>query len=110
MLGDLISRRGRLFVVSGPSGVGKDSVLAALFGSESCPAHLSRCTTATTRDPRPDEVPGRDYLFLSREEFEARIPQGFFLEHAPYNKNLYGTPAEFVETERGRGNDVVLKI
>src|SRR5207248_6555439 len=110
MISDLISKRGRLLVVSGPSGVGKDSVLAALFHSESCPSHLSRCVTATTRAPRQDEVPGRDYHFLTRSEFEEQIPRGFFLEHAVYNKSYYGTPAADVEAERERGNDVLLKI
>lgn len=71
---------------------------------------LIRCITATTRDPRNGEKDGVDYFFLSEESFRDRIQRGFFLEHAEYNGRLYGTPADFVEQERDRGNDVILKI
>jgi guanylate kinase len=106
----LVPKRGRLFVVSGPSGVGKDVVLSALFASVDCPPNLLRCITATTRPPRPTEIPGRDYFFFSREEFERRIESEFFLEHATYNGNYYGTPHDYPEQVRDEGNDVVLKI
>jgi guanylate kinase len=102
--------RGRLFVVSGPSGVGKDAVLAPLFALDACPPRLRRCITATTRAPRPGEIDGRDYFFLPRAEFERRIAAGEFLEHAEYAGNLYGTPLPWVEAERAGGNDVLLKI
>jgi len=102
--------RGSLIVLSGPSGVGKDAVLAPLFSSESCPPRLRRCITATTRAPRPGEIEGLDYFFLRREEFEARIGEGFFLEHASYAGRYYGTPKWWVEAEVAGGNDVLLKI
>lgn len=109
-LTELLPKRGRLFVVSGPSGVGKDAVLSALFASVDCPPNLLRCITATTRPPRPTEIPGRDYFFFDRQEFETRIESEFFLEHALYNGNYYGTPHDYPEQERDKGNDVVLKI
>jgi guanylate kinase len=102
--------RGSLFVLSGPSGVGKDAVLAPLFAAGTCPPRLRRCVTATTRAPRPGEIEGVDYFFLAREEFERRVAEGFFLEHAGYAGRLYGTPRWWVDTERDRGNDVLLKI
>lgn len=109
-LSSLVPKRGRLFVVSGPSGVGKDVVLSALFASAERPSNLLRCITATTREPRPTEIPGRDYFFFSRDEFEQRIRSKFFLEHAIYNGNYYGTPHDYAEKVRVQGNDVVLKI
>jgi len=102
--------RGSLIVLSGPSGVGKDAVLAPLFSAETCPPRLRRCITATTRAPRPGEIDGVDYFFLSREEFQRRVGEGFFLEHASYAGRSYGTPRWWVEAEVTGGNDVLLKI
>ncbi len=102
--------RGSLIVVSGPSGVGKDAVLAPLFSAETCPPRLRRCITATTRAPRPGEIDGVDYFFLAREEFQQRIGEGYFLEHASYAGRFYGTPRWWVEAEVAGGNDVLLKI
>lgn len=110
LLPDLVPSRGRLFVLSGPSGVGKDAVLAPLFAAETCPPRLRRCITATTRPPRPGEIEGVDYFFLSREEFERRVGAGHFLEHAEYAGRRYGTPRPWVDAERDGGNDVLLKI
>jgi len=106
----LVPKRGRLFVVSGPSGVGKDSVLSALFASGDCPPNLLRCITATTRAPRATEIPGHDYFFFTRAEFEQKVESEFFLEHASYNGNYYGTPHDYPEQQRELGMDVVLKI
>ena len=103
-------KRASLFVLSGPSGVGKDAVLAPLFSVEACPPRLRRCITATTREPRPGEVEGLDYFFLNHEEFERRMAEGFFLEHASYAGRYYGTPKWWVEAELQGGNDVLLKI
>ncbi len=100
-------RVGGLFVVSGPSGVGKDSLLAALFTQ--LPG-VVRSISATTRLPRPGEVNGRDYLFLSRAEFESAIAACRFLEHVQYGESLYGTPLDGVIAQRAQGLDVVLKI
>lgn len=102
--------RGNIVVLSGPSGVGKDAVLAPLFAAGVCPPRLRRCITATTREPRPGEIEGVDYFFLAREEFERRIAEGFFLEHARYAERYYGTPRWWVDAERDGGNDVLLKI
>lgn len=106
----LLDPRGRLYVVSGPSGVGKDAVLAALLATDSCLDGVVRCVTATTRPARPTEVDGLDYHFLDRAEFERRIGAGGFLEHALYSGHYYGTPAAGVESDRARGRDVILKI
>lgn len=102
--------RGNLIVLSGPSGVGKDAILAPLFSAAVRPPWLRRCITATTRPPRPGEIAGQDYFFLSREEFERRVREGFFLEYARYADRYYGTPLGWVEAERAAGNDVLLKI
>jgi len=102
--------RGRLIVLSGPSGVGKDAVLAPLFDAAAAPPRLVRCITATTRPPREGEVEGRDYLFMTEEEFEYRVDGGFFLEYARYSGRSYGTPRDWVEAQRAAGNDVLLKI
>ncbi|MCC6728103.1 MAG: guanylate kinase [Chthonomonadales bacterium] len=106
----LTAGRGRLFVVSGPSGVGKDAVLGALLASEARPTGIVRCVTATTRAPREGEVEGRDYQFLARDEFERRVQGGWFLEHAVFGANRYGTPRGAVDASLAAGVDVILKI
>ncbi len=103
-------RRGRLFVVSGPSGVGKGTVIREAMTQSMGVTPLVKCVTATTRHPRPGEMDGVHYHFFNREEFERRIEQGYFLEYAAYNQNLYGTPTENVERERNHGKDVLLEI
>jgi guanylate kinase len=97
-------------VVSGPSGVGKGTVISTLLRSDLCPPQLVKCTTATTRDPRPGEVDGLNYFFMTPEEFRARIEEGFFLEHATYNGNYYGTPRMAAQRQQESGNDVILEI
>ena len=99
--------RGRLFVVSGPSGVGKDTALDQFFLRVS---GVVRSVSATTRPPRPGEREGVDYFFLSTPEFEKRIETQGFLEWALYGHNHYGTPRDRVEAWLNEGNDVVLKI
>jgi guanylate kinase len=106
----LLPHKGRLFVLSGPSGVGKDSVLHALLQEPRRPDKLVRCVTATTRERRTNECEGVDYFFLQETEFKERIRGGFFLEHADYNGKRYGTPADFVEQQQTKGNNVILKI
>jgi guanylate kinase len=108
--GNVPAACGKLIVFSGPSGVGKDAVLTPLFDPKICPPRLRRCITATTRSPRPGEIEGVDYFFLSPEEFERRIAEGFFLEHACFSGRHYGTPRWWVEAELQQGNDVLLKI
>ena len=100
-------KRGLLIVISGPSGVGKDTLIKSLLEHD---PNLRYSVSCTTRSPRPNEVDGVDYSFVTREQFQQLIEKRAFLEHATYNGNLYGTLAERVEKERGGGHDVVLKI
>ena len=100
-------KKGLLIVISGPSGVGKDTLIKRLLEQD---PNLRYSVSCTTRAPRPGEVDGVDYSFVSRERFQELIDEGAFLEHAVYNGNLYGTLIERVERERQAGHDVVLKI
>jgi len=100
-------KRGLLIVISGPSGVGKDTLIKRLLELD---RNLRYSVSCTTRPPRPNEVDGVDYTFRTREQFQALIDQGAFLEHATYNGNLYGTLADRVERARADGHDIVLKI
>ncbi len=100
--------KGKLYVLSGPSGVGKDTILAALGEID---RGFATCVTATTRAMRPGEVEGSPYTFLTRTEFEHRIASGDFLEYAEVNGgNLYGTPKSWVDKTRAAGTDAILKI
>lgn len=101
------SARGRLLVISGPSGVGKGTVLAELLENNDCYAYS---VSATTRAPRPGETDGVNYFFKTREEFEAMIAEGELLEYASYNGNYYGTPKRFVEALLDAGKNVILEI
>ncbi|HET9121270.1 MAG TPA: guanylate kinase [Solirubrobacterales bacterium] len=98
---------GKVFVITGPSGVGKGTLIELL--RERLP-ELELSTSATTREPRPEEVHGRDYHFLSPEEFRRRLEAGDFLEHASYSGNYYGTLRSEVEERVGRCHSVVLEI
>ena len=98
---------GRLFVVSGPSGVGKGTVIARALGR--VPA-LELATSATTRPRRPDEADGREYHFLTGADFQRRVEGGEFLEHVSYAGNRYGTLRSEVERRLRAGRDVVLEI
>jgi guanylate kinase len=79
---------GRMLVLSGPSGAGKSTICKKLLQDP----RVEFSVSATTRKPRPGEVDGRDYRFLSREEFRRLVSEGAFLEHAEVYGNLYGTP------------------
>ncbi len=102
-----VKRTGLLLVISGPSGSGKGTVLSKLFERRN---GLFYSVSATTRLPRPGEVNGREYYFLTRQEFENKIKDGGMLEHANYCGNYYGTPRFAVEQQCGNGLDVVLEI
>ena len=102
-----MNKKGQLIVVSGPSGVGKGTVLKEYLNSRD---GIAYSVSATTRQPRPGEVNGIHYYFLSREEFERTAAEGGMLEYASYNGNYYGTPKAPVEQQRNQGNDVVLEI
>lgn len=102
-----LNRRGKLFVLSGPSAVGKGTVLDALLKEVD---DLRYSVSATTRKPRPGERNGIDYFFLSEDEFQARLEAGEFLEWAIVHGNYYGTPKEYVFKTLEDGEDVILEI
>jgi guanylate kinase len=97
----------KVFVITGPSGVGKGTLIEQVL--ERVP-ELELSISATTRGPRPGEVDGREYYFLSPEEFRRRIEAADFLEHASYSGNYYGTLREEVERRLAEGRSVVLEI
>ena len=101
-------RKGVLFVVSGPSGVGKGTVNKRLF--EEFGNAVAFSVSATTRGPREGEVDGREYFFISRQEFESRVANNEFLEHAEYTDNCYGTPRAYVLDLLQKGVSVILEI
>jgi guanylate kinase len=101
------SRRGRLFVIAAPSGAGKTSLVRALMERE--PA-LSFSISYTTRARRSAEVHGRDYFFVTREEFLAMADRGEFLEHARVFDNHYGTSRRQIEESLAAGQDLILEI
>lgn len=97
---------GRIFVLSGPSGVGKDTIKNCLRDSG---FRIGFCVTATTRPPRPGEVHGRDYLFMPDAEFRAKLASGQFIEHAVvHGKHLYGIPIEGLRAGMRSGDDVLV--
>jgi len=97
----------KVFVITGPSGVGKGTLIRAL--RERCPS-LELSISATTRKPREGEVDGVDYYFLSPDEFERRKAERDFLEFAPYSGNHYGTLRSEVDRRLDAGHSVVLEI
>ena len=103
-----LDERGLLIVISGPSGVGKGTVRNALFQREG--HNLVYSISMTTRAPRNGETNGKEYYFVSREEFEERIKNNQFLEYAEFVGNYYGTPLDKVEDNLNEGNEVVLEI
>ena len=100
-------RKGKTFIICGPSGVGKGTVVARLLAEA---PNLYFSVSATTRDPRPGEVDGRHYHFLSREQFQKWIDEDAFLEHAEFVGNCYGTPKLYVDEAMEQGRDVLLDI
>lgn len=103
-----LNDRGLLVVISGPSGVGKGTVRKALF---EMPKHnLTYSISMTTRKKREGEVDGKDYYFVSKEEFEKKIEENKFLEYAEFVGNYYGTPLDKVNEQLDLGNEVVLEI
>ena len=100
-------RRGRLFVLSGPSGVGKSTVLARLRRDV---PQLWYSVSATTRVPRPGEAHGVNYFFVSTDEFSRLVADEQMLEHAFFAGNHYGTPRGPVEEHLAEGHDVLLEI
>jgi guanylate kinase len=106
-LNDKAGKKGILVVVSGFSGSGKGALMKMLVEKYDSYA-LS--VSMTTRPPRPGEMDGREYYFVSRERFEETIADGGLIEYAVYADNYYGTPTAYVEREQNTGKDVVLEI
>jgi guanylate kinase len=99
--------RGSFIVVSAPSGTGKSSICQRLL--QACP-EIEFSVSCTTRLPRPDEVNGKDYFFISREEFQKRIEQDEFAEWAENYGNLYGTSLATMKRKLASGGDILLDI
>lgn len=100
-------KKGLLLVVSGPSGCGKGTILKELLADTD---RVFLSTSATTRSPRPGEVDGTHYYFLSQEQFKTEIKQDGMLEYANYCGNYYGTPKQPVFDRLENGEDVILEI
>ena len=100
-------KRGKTFIICGPSGVGKGTVVVRLLASDPT---LYFSVSATTRAPRPGEVDGMHYHFLTMEQFEKWIEEDQFLEHAQFVGNRYGTPQLYVDKAMDQGRDVLLDI
>ena len=99
--------RGKLIVVSGPSGAGKSTVISRVMQRRH---DLCFSVSATTRDPRPGEVNGVDYFFVTWDEFDRMIGEDELLEHAEYVGNCYGTPRAYVAAKQREGMNVLLDI
>ncbi len=99
--------KGNLIIVSGPSGVGKGTVLSKIYERDK---KVRLSVSATTRSPREGEVDGVHYHFISKEQFEDNIKNGKMLEYASYVENYYGTLQDTVEAMREAGIDVILEI
>jgi guanylate kinase len=100
--------KGLLIVVSGPSGVGKGTVIKELFKDETL--NLAYSISMTTRLPRDGETNGIDYFFVTKEEFIDKVNKGLLLEHAEFVDNYYGTPKEYVDSLLNEGKNVILEI
>jgi len=98
---------GKLVVITGPSGVGKGTLVNLLLQRHS---QLKVSTSATTREPRPGETDGVEYYFLNKKDFETAILNGELLEWAEYSGNYYGTPKAQVVEQIAQGNYIILEI
>ncbi len=103
----MANKEGMLILFSGPSGVGKDTVLDVVLNKDK---KLQKSVSLTTRNIRNNEIDGKDYYFISFPEFEDMIAKGEVLEHAQYGSNLYGTPKAPVDKWLSEGKTVILKI
>lgn len=101
-----MNKKGLLFVISGPAGTGKGTVVQHLLET----GEFFYSVSATTRAPRPGELHGKNYYFISKEEFEQKIAAGEMLEYAEYVGNYYGTPKSAVEEALNAGKNVILEI
>ncbi|MBQ8132071.1 MAG: guanylate kinase [Bacilli bacterium] len=101
-------KTGQVIVISAPSGAGKDTVVKELMKNNPNSRWVS--VSATSRAPREGEQEGVDYYYLSKEEFEQKIEEGFFLEYTNYAGNYYGTPKKYIQEKVAQGTDVILII
>ncbi len=101
------AKRGKLYVISGPSGVGKGTLVSKLLDMRD---DVVLSISATTRSPRPGEVDGKNYFFLTKDEFKNLIDADGLIEWAEYAGNFYGTPLDFVEEQLSAGTNVILEI
>ena len=102
-----LNRRGTMVVLSSPSGAGKTTLTKQILNTS---RNILMSVSATTRQPRPGEVDGEDYIFLSKSKFSEMIDNDEFLEYAKVFDNFYGTPRAPVETALARGFDIVFDI
>ncbi len=102
-----MNQRGKLIILSGPSGVGKSTVV---FKALETRADLCFSTSVTTRKPRPGEIDGREYFFIDQLRFDEMVHNNELLEYATYVSNSYGTPRAYVEKQLEEGMNVVLDI
>ena len=102
-----MQKKGILTIISGFSGSGKGTIVGKLMERYD---NYALSISATTRTPRPGEVDGREYFFLSKEEFEKMIAKDELIEYAKYVENYYGTPKAYVEQTLAEGKDVILEI
>lgn len=101
------NKKGRIFVISGPSGVGKGTLLKMLLEKH---PEISLSVSATTRNPRPGEVNGINYFFMTKEKFQELIDKSELLEWAEFAGNYYGTPVQPVQESLSSGKNIVLEI
>ncbi len=106
-MSDAIARRGLMLVLSSPSGAGKSTISRALLANDT---NLSMSVSVTTRKPRPGEVDGKDYFFVSVPEYERMVRENELLEHAKVFDNLYGTPRAYVHKVLSSGKDILFDI
>ncbi len=102
-----MTRKGILIVVSGFSGAGKGTLMKELVRTYE---NYALSVSMTTRSPRPGEEEGKEYFFVSEEEFKEKLEQDGLIEYANYCGNYYGTPREYVERQLEKGKDVILEI
>ena len=107
MLNEHVARRGLMFVLSSPSGAGKSTLAKKLIAED---GNTSLSISVTTREPRGDEIDGREYHFTNRDQFEARVQRDEFMEWALVHDNFYGTPRAPVEALLIQGRDVLFDV
>jgi guanylate kinase len=106
-MSEAIARRGLMLVISSPSGAGKSTLSRRLLASD---PNIGMSVSVTTRPKRVNEVHGKDYIFVSPEQFECLVQEGAFLEHATVFANRYGTPKTAVDAMLAQGRDVLFDI